>query len=101
LIFAQTPLEGSWKFSFTEEVHAAIFCGPGFKSARYPILARIVDYYADARFRHAELDSLFAEVSDLLLSIQCAPQMKHALIAFRDICELAQRSGDDLLSFAD
>jgi hypothetical protein len=86
---------------FEEPVHDAIFFGGKIDLAHYPLLRRMQDYYADARYRGVDLSGLLAELTEVLPSFSGQPEVHQVLSEFQDICRRAAAQGRIVLCWCD
>ena len=71
---------------FEEPIHSAIFFGNVPIAQRYPLLRRMQDYYADARYRGADLRDLVRELQDVLPEFTGDPPVHQVLWRFFEVC---------------
>ncbi|MBI1310467.1 hypothetical protein GC176_04100 [bacterium] len=88
-------------FQFDEAAHASAFYYSGINIySRYSMLRRMLDFYAEVVYPYHDLESLIAEIDDLL------PHLGHtagatALKEFRNVCLEAFRTGRSILLYPD
>jgi hypothetical protein len=78
---------------FEEPIHSAIFFGSVPVVQRYPLLRRMQDYYADARYSGAELRGLAAELEEVLPRFGADPPVHRVLRRFLEVCREAAARG--------
>lgn len=86
---------------FEEPVHNAIFFDGALQITRCPLLSRMIDYYADARYRTQELSALLGELEKVLPKFSDQPDVHRVLSRFRDACQDAASQGKQILCFCD
>ncbi len=86
---------------FEEAVHTAVFFGGAMSVKRYPHLARMQDYYADARYSGADLRSLVRELEEILPNFAGDPHVHQMLRRFLEICHAANSDGKCVLCLCD
>jgi len=59
-------------WSIEDLPHAQLFAGSPLDESKYPYLARMADYYADAVFGPEELESLQCEISGFAATVEFA-----------------------------
>lgn len=86
---------------FEEAVHSAIFSGEARVAQRYPLLRRMQDYYADARFSGSDLRRLVAELEKVVPEFAGNPPVQKVLRQFLEVCESAASQGKVVLCLCD
>jgi hypothetical protein len=61
----------------------------------------MIDFYADAHFGSDVLDSLVAEIDDVLPQIVSVKSAVEAMQSFRDVCVAAHDAGKSLYLYCD
>ena len=98
----RAPAEGVPSCAFIERDHEYIFHGSGIDiHNRYPFLRRMIDFYADAKYGSDVLDSLIAEIDDVMPQISSAKTAVDSLQTFRDVCVVARDTGKSLFLLCD
>ena len=99
---SRDPAAGFPSCAFVDRDHDFIFHGAGIDIYnRYPFLRRMIDFYADARYGSDVLDSLIAEIDDVLPQISSVKSAADAMQSFRDVCVAARDAGKSLFLFCD
>jgi len=78
---------------FEEPIHSAIFFGDVPVVQRYPLLRRMQDYYADARYGGADLRGLVMELQQVLPEFAGNPPVNRVLERFLEVCRSAASKG--------
>jgi hypothetical protein len=86
---------------FEEPIHSAIFFGGVPVAQRYPFLRRLQDFYADARFRGADLRGLVAELQEVLPKFASNSRTHRVLQRFMEICREAASEDKVVLCLCD
>ena len=71
------------------EQHAAFFAQVGQQSSRFPLLMRMSDYYSDAEYTTAELESLIAEVEQTAGLFESGSRVYRFTEPFHSMCVMA------------
>jgi hypothetical protein len=71
------------------EEHAILFAHPKLQSDRFPLLARIRDYYSDADYVTDELEALIAEIEQVGALFEPGSAVSCFLGPFHSLCCLA------------
>lgn len=96
------PAAGFPSCAFVDRDHDYIFHGAGIDIYnRYPFLRRMIDFYADAKYGADVLDSLIAEIDDVLPQISSVKSAVDAMGSFRGVCVAARDAGKSLFLFCD
>jgi len=96
-------LTGQWPVcQFEESVHSYIFYGAGIDIYnRYPFLRRMIDFYADASYEGDALDSVVAEIDDLLPHVTASKAAIDTLKLFQQVCIDARAAGKSVFLYCD
>jgi hypothetical protein len=86
---------------FEEPIHIAIFFGGVPVVQRYPLLRRMRDYYADARYSGADLRGLVAELQEVLPKFANDAPVHRVLQRFMEVCRSAAAQGKVVLCLCD
>ncbi|MEM7315377.1 MAG: hypothetical protein AAF497_19730 [Planctomycetota bacterium] len=96
------PAAGFPSCSIVDRDHEFIFHGAGIDIDNcYPFLRRMIDFYADAQYGCDVLDSLIAEIDDVMQKISSVKSAVDTMQLFRDVCLAARESGKSLILFCD
>ncbi len=99
---SRDPAAGFPSCSFVDRDHDYIFHGAGIDIYnRYPFLRRMIDFCVDAKFGSEVLDSLIAEIDDVLPQISSVKSAVAAMESFRDVCVSARAAGKSLFLYCD
>jgi hypothetical protein len=83
------------------EQHGALFARDEIVEARFPLLSRLKDYYADAHFAHGELERLISEVERASVLFAFEHPVKKFFGPFHSLCCMAWAKGCDVDLYAD
>jgi hypothetical protein len=98
----RTPAAGFPSCVFVDRDHDYIFHHAGIDIYnRYPFLRRMIDFYADAKFGSEALDSLIAEIDDVLPLVSSVKSAVAAMESFRIVCVAARDAGKSLFVVCD
>jgi hypothetical protein len=86
---------------FEEAIHSVIFFGGVPVVQRYPLLRRMQDYYADARYSEADLRGLVAELQEVVPLFASNPAVHRVLERFLEVCRGAASQRKAVLCFCD
>jgi hypothetical protein len=86
---------------FEEPIHSAVFFGGVLDAKQYPLLRRMQDYYADARYSWADLNGLVAELQKVLPKFADNPSAYRTLQQFMEVCRGAASHGKVVLCLCD
>jgi len=89
------------RFQLGGSAHVKVFVGPVFDESKFPKLAKIKNYYADASFIAEELSELIKELDETIKLFSGDVAVIKTLQAFRSMCEEARKTDQALFCFAD
>jgi hypothetical protein len=87
-------------FQFDGTTHAKVFAG-GIDKSKFPKLAKIEDYYADAAFITEELPELIKEINETMTRFSADVAINKTLQTFQTTCKSALEANVALFCFAD
>ena len=83
------------------EEHGVLFAHPELQSGRFPLLARIRDYYSDADYMTGELQALIAELEQVGVLFEPGSAVSRFLGPFHSLCCLAFLRQKSVALYAD
>ena len=102
VVSSRDPAAGFPSCALIDRDHDFIFHAAGIDIYnRYPFLRRMIDFYADAKYGSDVLDSLIAEIDDVMPQISSVKSAVDSMQSFRDVCVSARNAGKSLFLFCD
>jgi hypothetical protein len=86
---------------FEEPIHSAIFFGGSLELRQYPLLRRMQDYYADAKYSGADLRGLVGELQIVLPKFARHPEVYQIIQCFLELCRNAASQEKVVLCLCD
>ena len=86
---------------FEESIHSAVFFGGALEVDGYPLLRRMQDYYADARYSGADLRGLVSELEMMQPTFANDPTVHRVLQRFLEVCRSAASQGKVVFCLCD
>lgn len=86
---------------FDASRHDAVFFSGVLDIKRYPLLLRMADYYADARYSTDEVRQLLDELAEVIPVFRDQPTVHAAWTAFQNACQEAVSRGKDVVCLCD
>ena len=83
------------------EAHHILFARPELQGGRFPLFARLGDYYADAEFATGELEALIAEIEYIGPLVGPDHAAARFLGLFHSMCCIAFMRGKRVALYAD